>query len=97
MTTKHPIQPIYLDEDGTARFKENKIVRFLLEAGPYNMNTLALMPFNNEDREHFAQLIGYSVSGFGDLSYTNPDVVLKCDEEVERLLRTSGIDTDSSI
>jgi hypothetical protein len=33
------------------------------------MNKLALMKFSDEDREQFAQLIGYSLSGFSELSY----------------------------
>lgn len=65
----HPIQPLYLDENGTIRFKHNRIVSFLLDAGPFDMNQLALMEFSREDREQFAQLIGYSLGGFGELSY----------------------------
>jgi len=84
---KHPMQRIYLDEQGVARFRENKIVRFLLDAGPFDMNQLALMSFSNKDREQFAQLIGYSVSGYGDLSYPSPKSVAKADAKVEELLR----------
>ena len=65
----HPIQPLYSDESGTTRFKHNAIVCFLLDAGPFDMNQLAVMEFSREDREQFAQLIGYSLSGFGELSY----------------------------
>jgi hypothetical protein len=66
---KHPIQPLYVDDFGTVRFKRNKIVEFLLQAGPFDMNKLAMMEFSIEDREQFAQLIGYSLSGFAELSY----------------------------
>jgi len=69
---KHPIQPIEI-VDEIARFKKNEIVRFLLDAGQFDMNSLALMQFSDEDRMQFAQLIGYSVSGFGDLSYVDDD------------------------
>lgn len=69
MITNHPIQPLIRDAESTVRFKENKIVRFLLDAGPFDMNQLAVMNFSREDREQFAQLIGYSLSGFGELSY----------------------------
>lgn len=65
----HPIQPIVTDSNGTKRFKENKIVRYLLDAGGIDMNKLAIMPFEQEDREQFAQLIGYSLSGFSELGY----------------------------
>jgi hypothetical protein len=66
----HPAQPIVVASDGVVRFKCNPIVRWLLDAGPFDMNTIALKPeFTVEDRRQFAQLIGYSVSGYGDLSY----------------------------
>jgi len=67
MKTKHPTQPL-VRKDGVLRFKENAIVRYLLDAGKINMNDLAVMPFDREDRRQFAQLIGYSLSGYGDLS-----------------------------
>lgn len=75
-----PMQPIILDEQGTARFQENKIVRFLLDAGPFDMNKLACLPgISREEREQFAQLIGYSVDGFGELSYASDEVVAQAD------------------
>ena len=85
-TTKHPIQPIVFDEDNVARFKENKIVRFLLNAGPFDMNKLADLPFPKDDRQHFAQLIGYSIDGFGEISYAPPDLVTISDAKVEKIL-----------
>lgn len=65
----NPIQPVAKDKSGVIRFKPNKIVQFLLDAGPFDIHQLACMEFTKDDREQFAQLIGYSVSGFGDLSY----------------------------
>ena len=64
---KHPIQPLEQDEHGVLRFKVNALVRHLLDNGPFDMNTLASGGFSNEDRQQFAQLIGYSLSGYGDL------------------------------
>lgn len=83
--SKHPVQPLVKDKNGVVRFKENKIVSFLLEAGPNDMNTLATMPFSVEDREQFAQLIGYSLCGFGDLSYVT-------DATYERAKATADIE-----
>lgn len=80
---KHPMQPIVLDQQGVARFKENKIVRYLLEHGGIDMNQLARLDFPREDQSQFAQLIGYSVSGFGDLSYAQQDEVAAADMLVE--------------
>ena len=66
---KHPIQPLMKDEHGTLRFKPNAIVRFLLDEGPFDLNQIAMKQFSDEDREQFAQLIEYSLSGFGELGY----------------------------
>jgi hypothetical protein len=71
--TRHPMQPAVRDEHGVIRFKANAIVQFLLDSGPFDMNALARMNFSDEDREQFAQLIGYSVDGFCDLSYVSDE------------------------
>lgn len=81
----YPMQPLYRDPDGTVRFQTNAIVRFLLDAGPFDLNMLAKVPFSDEDRAQFAQLIGYSVSGWGELSYVSDaayDEAVKLVEEV---------------
>lgn len=87
---EHPMQPVILDESGVARFKANAIVRYLLDLcqvrGISGMNELALIPFSREDREQFAQLIGYSVSGAGDLSYVSEEVIVLADAEVTKLV-----------
>lgn len=77
MKVKHPVQPLVKDEYGVVRFKRNAIVRFLLDAGPFDMNKLAIIEFSNEDREQFAQLIGYSLSGWSDLSYVSEEAYNK--------------------
>lgn len=82
-----PMQPIYIDNHGVARFKENAIVRALLDTGKLNLNDIALLPFSDEDREQLAQLIGYSVSGFGELNYSSLTAIAKADEEVEKLIK----------
>ena len=81
-----PMQPLRLDDSGVARFIENKLVRFLLDAGPFDMNHLATIPVSNADRQQFAQLIGYSVSGFGDLSYASDESVNEADDAAAELL-----------
>lgn len=76
------MQPIIKDDDGTLRFKENKIVRVLLDwATPKGMslNELALMEFSQDDRQQFAQLIGYSLGGYSELSYVSDADVRKAD------------------
>ena len=65
-----PRQPTQFDQHGVLRFRANHIVRFLLDNGKHDLNDLARLPFSNDDRAQFAQLIGYSVSGYQDLDYT---------------------------
>ena len=84
-TEKHPMQPIIVDDAGTARFKSNPIVKLLLDTHTgIDMNVIACMEFSDEDRSQFAQLIGYSVSGYGDLSYAVD--VKKADKEADATL-----------
>jgi hypothetical protein len=73
-----PIQPLALDAHNVLRFKSNAIVEHLLakcqDAGIADMTSIACEDFTVEDRMQFAQLIGYSLSGFGTLSYVTDDV-----------------------
>ena len=66
-----PMQPVIKDDRGVLRFRENAIVRHLLDHGGIDLNKLALLKFSQADREQFAQLIGYSVSGYHELSYVS--------------------------
>jgi len=71
----HPIQPVE-NKGGCPRFKENKIVSHLLDYAQKHgcgLNEIAAMPFSREDRVQLAQLIGYSLSGFSELSYVSDD------------------------
>jgi hypothetical protein len=64
---KHPTQKIVVADDQMVRFQENPIVRYLLDNGGLTMTDLARLDFSNADRRQFAQLIGYSVRGYGEL------------------------------
>lgn len=81
------MQPVIVAKDGIHRFKENAIVRYMLdqgtEANHFSLNTFAfgyrdekgvIVEFSREDHEQLAQLIGYSVSGACDLSYMSDAV-----------------------
>ncbi len=78
----HPMQQIRM-VNKVARFRENKIVSAVLATSKLDLNALAILEFSQADRIQFAQLIGYSVSGFGDLSYSCPEIVAKADSIVE--------------
>jgi hypothetical protein len=73
MNINHPDQPLIQDENHVTRFKKNRIVEYLLDNGPFDMNKLAMLEFDDEDRQQFAQLIGYSLGGYGDLSYVSDE------------------------
>jgi len=70
------MQPIVQDKHGVIRFKKNGLVDALYEHGVktgLGLNELYRMTFTDEDRQQFAQLIGYSVSGYGSLSYVSDE------------------------
>lgn len=81
----HPMQPLVWGQD-TIRFKGNFIVRYLLDHGGFDLNFIAMQDFSREDNEQFAQLIGYSVSGFSELSYASDEMVEKADTQVEQMI-----------
>lgn len=72
---------------GVKRFKSNKIVEYLLDHGGLDMNKLTSfgieLKWPKRDWVQFAQLIGYSVSGWGTLSYV-------ADEDWERVHSDCG-------
>lgn len=80
----HPDQPLVKDSLGVVRFKGNKIVQFLLDDGPNDMNRLARIPFSDEDRQQFAQLIGYSLNGYSELSYVSDEAYERAAKQIVR-------------
>jgi hypothetical protein len=85
MSDKHPMQPVVLDGHGVIRFKQNAVVRYLLDAGGIDMNMIAVLPFSQDDRQHFAQLIGYSVDGYAELEYHSGRILKAADKAAEKL------------
>lgn len=70
------MQPLYIAGDGRIRFKENAIVRHLLTSAEkvgVDLNSIAMHDFSDEDRMQLAQLIGYSLGGYGELSYVSDE------------------------
>lgn len=74
---EHPMQPLQEDAHGVLRFRENKLVRALLDHGQrtgFGPNELARLDgIPPEDRMQLAQLIGYSLSGYGSLGYVSDE------------------------
>ena len=84
----HPMQPLVVDEKGVVRFRENKIVDWLFHTGKLDLNELAMMQENFDAADHMqiAQLLGYSVSGYGDLSYVTDESYTAAAEGVDTAL-----------
>lgn len=83
MIPRNPMQPLIKDGDRGIRFKENAIVRQLLDFATergMGLNELHGMPFTQDDRTQFAQLIGYSLNGFHELSYVADEDALDATE-----------------
>jgi len=89
-----PLQPI-VTIDKVTRFVSNAIVRRLMEHGRstgLSLNELAEITFAREDWVQFAQLIGYSLSGFGELSY-----VTRLDIDRAEAAATAGTDAKDKL
>jgi len=87
---KNPMQPFVLTESGVVRFKENAIVSALLDAASegrkMDLNDIAVMEFSQDDRVQFAQLHGYSLGGFHELSDVPDEVALKASKVARETL-----------
>ena len=91
----HPAQPVILASDKVVRFKENPIIRWMLtECGAgrrFDLNTIAVVSeqqgWKKEDHMQLAQLIGYSVSGYGELSYASKKSIEAADAAAEKFYR----------
>jgi hypothetical protein len=61
-----------IDKHGTQRFIENKVIRHLVDIKVIDLNKLVIDYFNNKfDQKSYAEfnmMLGYSVSGFSELS-----------------------------
>lgn len=89
------MQPVHLDKNDVLRFRDNAIVRYIVDhaadvvhqgahaidpatgrpmhQGRLDLSKLATLDFPQEDREQFAQLMGYSICGYHELSYVSDE------------------------
>lgn len=91
----HPIQPLQRDPTGVLRFKSNAIVKYLLRTPGGGLNELAKVAFPKEDWQQFAQLIGYSLDGYGTLSYVDDAAFEAASRQVSDI-PLSSVDTSKS-
>ena len=98
------MQPVIEDGRGVLRFRANKIVCALLdrdcERGRVylefpgrtdgGLNWIAMQDFSQEDQEQFAQLIGYSISGYHELSYVSDESAAEASVRARALVPDAG-------
>lgn len=90
-----PMQPLER-KDGVIRFRPNRVVVFLLRYasrcvavdGGLDLNYIAAMAeefgWPQTDLEQFWMLMGYSVSGFGELSFVRTSTIEMADVMAEK-------------
>lgn len=92
MIHHHPMQPVIMAKDKVIRFKANPIIRWMLDQGNtgcgFDLNVIAVVSselgWKKEDHMQLAQLLGYSVSGYSDLSYASRKSVDEADKKASR-------------
>ncbi len=83
------MQPVVVAADGVIRFKQNQIIRDMLdlcEKHGLGLNEIAMRDYEKDDRSQLMQLIGYSVSAYGNLSCSRAKHVMRADEKAETLV-----------
>ena len=82
------MQPIVKDDRGVVRFQVNSIVRTLLDESQergFGLNNLVARYFSQADWEQFYQLIGYSLSGYHELSMVSDEFALAATREAQKV------------
>lgn len=86
---EHPIQEIVM-VDGVERFRQNAIVRTLLDHGSrtgLDLNQISVMKFDDEDRRQLAQLIGGSLQYYVDSPFVRHEHI-----DAVRAMQQLGLD-----
>lgn len=81
------MRPIIKDSRGVVRFKANAIVNWIVSSGRLNLNDIFLDGYSIEDIEEFWQLMGYSVSGYGELSFIREKTAAVADAIAEKFFQ----------
>jgi len=82
------MQPISFDEQGTPRFQQNAVVRWLVDEAKKKGLTLNDFPVGElpqTDVEQFWQMMGYSVGGYCELSFVSDESCEAAIAETKRL------------
>ncbi|MNW03269.1 hypothetical protein D3C71_1991770 [compost metagenome] len=89
MSKRQPMQPVVMADDQTVRFKRNQIIcdmQELCAKHGLDLNEIACRDYSKDDRSQLMQLIGYSVSGYGNLSCSRAKHVMRADEKADKIL-----------
>ncbi len=87
------MQPIIKDKKGVIRFKENAIVRVLLDESSkrgFSLNDLGMRDFTQADWEQFNQLIGYSLCGYHELSMVSDASAFAATRAAKKVMKGAG-------
>lgn len=72
-----PVQPVVVDGEGVARFRQNRAVRWLVDqlnlAGRSTLNEIDVLGFDREDLRQLVQLLGYSIDHYAELGFATPE------------------------
>jgi len=84
------MQPVVVAADGVIRFKANQIISDMLDLCQkhgFGLNEIAIREYEKDDRSQLMQLIGYSVSSYGNLDCSRAKHVMRADQKAETLVR----------
>ena len=74
---KHPIQPLYADEESRVRFRGNAAVQWMLKKGRkgerFDLNDIGEQGFDQADLVQLSQLIGYTLRGYHELPFVTDE------------------------
>ena len=97
---KHRMQPVVMAPDGVIRFQSNEIIQWLFKSGKIDLNYISTRvqdhggvgpKFSKDDYAQLNQLLGYSVSGYGDKELIDWRSVAAADRRAANLLKGLGI------
>jgi hypothetical protein len=83
------MQPVEMAGDQVVRFKRNQIIcdmQELCAKHGLDLNEIACRDYSKDDRSQLMQLIGYSVSGYGNLSCSRAKHVMRADEKAASMV-----------
>jgi hypothetical protein len=97
-----PMQPVVQDAHGVLRFRKNAIVCTLLDRDTERgrvypdfparsdggLNWTGTQGFSQADEEQLAQLIGYSISGYHELSYVSNESAARASTLAHKVMQT---------